>query len=265
MVQDIQPLLLLRIEFFPDPHHASGDDRFCLRLSLTPRGTNAVTIGLGSLQVVLDKGQREDWFNSSFIVAFSVISMLSLLLLVYVELKHEHPIINLRLFRNVSFSAGNFIMFMVGFCLYSSIMLIPLFLQTLMGYTATKAGMVLAPGGLATLFTMPLVGAMLQKYDGRKIVLCGLSTGACAMFIMREFCSALSQFTTGAPIVFDRLPAVLLNVFDHRVMRLTPATSYIVKRRSIIFGDWQAGPMVATILVRRSMAPSSSIIPFKNL
>ena len=78
-------------------------------------------------------------------------------------------------------------MFVVGFCLYSSIMLIPLFLQTLMGYSATKAGMVLAPGGVATLITMPLVGAMLQKHDGRKIVLCGLSIGACAMFLMRGF------------------------------------------------------------------------------
>jgi DHA2 family multidrug resistance protein len=78
-------------------------------------------------------------------------------------------------------------MFVVGFCLYSSIMLIPLMLQTLMGYTATKAGMVLAPGGVATLLTMPLVGAMLQKYDGRKIVFCGLITGAAAMFIMRAF------------------------------------------------------------------------------
>ena len=150
-------------------------------------GLGLLTVGLGSLQVVLDKGQQEDWFNSSFVMSFSVITIVTLLLLVWVELKHEHPIINLRLFKNVSFSAGNFIMFTVGFCLYSSIMLIPLFLQTLMGYNATRAGMVLAPGGVATLITMPFVGAYIQRGDGRKVVLAGLLIGAVSMFMMQRF------------------------------------------------------------------------------
>lgn len=150
-------------------------------------GLGFLTVGLGALQIVLDKGQQDDWFNSSFIIFCSAVSVLSLILLIYVELKHEHPIINLRLFRDISFSAGNLVMFVVGFCLYSSIMLIPLFLQTLMGYDATLAGMVLAPGGLATLFTMPFVGVIISKYDGRKVVLTGLFIGALAMFIMRGF------------------------------------------------------------------------------
>lgn len=149
-------------------------------------GLFLLTTGMGALQVVLDKGHQEDWFSSSFIIAFTVVCVVSLVALVWIELTHEHPIINLRLFKNVSFSAGNFIMFVVGFCLYSSITLIPLFLQTLMGYSATDAGMVMAPGGVATLITMPLVGAMLQKRDGRKIVLTGLMIGASAMFMMQH-------------------------------------------------------------------------------
>ena len=150
-------------------------------------GLGLLTVGLGALQIVLDKGQQEDWFNSSLIISSSVISIAALILLIYVELKHEHPIVNLRLFKNITFSAGNFIMFMVGFCLYSSIMLIPLFLQTLMGYNATLAGMVLAPGGVATLITMPLVGAYLQRGDGRKVVFAGLMIGAVSMFMMQKF------------------------------------------------------------------------------
>ena len=157
------------------------------KMSIDYWGLGLLTIGLGALQVVLDKGQQDDWFNSSFIILFAVISFVSLALLVYVELNHEHPIVNLRLFRNLSFSAGNFIMFMVGFCLYSSIMLIPLFLQTLMGYDATLAGMVLAPGGVATLVTMPFVGAYIQRGDGRKVVFLGLLIGALSMFIMQRF------------------------------------------------------------------------------
>jgi DHA2 family multidrug resistance protein len=150
-------------------------------------GLTLLVLGLGTLQVVLDKGQREDWFDSSFITTFAIVSVVCLVLLVIVEKRHPHPIINLRLFRIVSFSAGNFLMFIFGFCLYSAIMLIPLFLQTLMGYDATLAGMVLAPGGVATLITMPFVGKALQRIDGRWIVLTGLSIGAIAMFMMQGF------------------------------------------------------------------------------
>jgi len=148
-------------------------------------GLFLLTVSMGSLQVVLDKGQQEDWFSSRFIITFSIITVVALVALIWVELTHDHPIINLRLFKNLSFSAGNLIMFVVGFCLYSSIMLIPLFLQTLMGYSATDAGMVMAPGGVATLVTMPFVGAALAKRDGRKIVFLGLLIGAASMFIMQ--------------------------------------------------------------------------------
>jgi DHA2 family multidrug resistance protein len=148
-------------------------------------GLFLLVVSMGALQVVLDKGQQEDWFNSTFIIGFSIVTIVSLIALIWVELTHEHPIVNLRLFKNLSFSAGNLIMFVVGFALYSSIMLIPLFLQTLMGYSATDAGMVMAPGGLATLLTMPFVGAALAKRDGRKIVFFGLLLGATSMFIMQ--------------------------------------------------------------------------------
>ncbi|HOI15200.1 MAG TPA: DHA2 family efflux MFS transporter permease subunit, partial [Geobacteraceae bacterium] len=111
-------------------------------------GLALLTLGIGSLQVVLDKGQQDDWFNSSFIITFSIVSVVSLILFVYAELKHEHPIVNLRLFKDPAFASGNFIMFMVGFCLYGSVVMLPLFLQTMMGYSATDAGLVMAPGGV---------------------------------------------------------------------------------------------------------------------
>ncbi len=156
------------------------------RIKVDYMGLLLLVVSMGSLQIVLDKGQQEDWWSSSFIIIFSVLTVVSLAALIWVELKNEHPVVNLRLFKSVSYSAGNMIMFVVGFCLYSSIMLIPLFLQTLMGYSATDAGMVMAPGGLATLITMPFVGAMLQKQDGRKIVLTGLVIGAVSMFQMQQ-------------------------------------------------------------------------------
>lgn len=157
------------------------------KVSIDWWGLSMLIIGLGALQIVLDKGQQDDWFNSSFIITCAILSAAALLALIYIELKHEHPIVNLRLFQNVSFSAGNFVLFMIGFGLYGSIVLLPLFLQTLMGYDATLAGMVLAPGGVATLITMPFVGVIISKYDGRKVVLAGLIISAWAMFQMRGF------------------------------------------------------------------------------
>ncbi|GLI36629.1 DHA2 family efflux MFS transporter permease subunit [Geobacter hydrogenophilus] len=174
--------VIMAVSFIFDPPYLRR-----ARVAIDWWGLVLLTVGLGALQIVLDKGQQDDWFNSSFILSCSILSALALIALVYVELKHEHPIINLRLFKDVSFSAGNFVMFMLGFGLYSSIVLIPLFLQTLMGYDATLAGMVLAPGGLATLITMPFVGVALSKYDGRKVILAGLIISAWSMFLMRGF------------------------------------------------------------------------------
>lgn len=198
-----------------------------VRMQIDYWGLTFLILGLGALQVVLDKGQQEDWFNSPFITGFSILSIVSLLLLVYVELKHEHPIVNLRLFKNISFSAGNLVMFFVGFCLYSSIMLIPLFLQTLMGYTATLAGMVLAPGGVATLVTMPIVGALISRYDGRKVVFCGLVIGAISMYIMQGFTLEASYWDfvwprivlgVGLAMIFVPLTTVTLSTISREEM-----------------------------------------------
>jgi len=105
-------------------------------------------IGLGCLQIVLDKGHREDWFSSDVITWLSYISVSSLILFIFVEFFTENPVVNLRTFRNLSFSTGNLIMFFVFFNLFGSIVLLPIFLQTLMGYTSFLAGLHWAQGVL---------------------------------------------------------------------------------------------------------------------
>lgn len=190
-------------------------------------GLALLTLGLASLQVVLDKGQREDWFNSSFIIAFSIISFVSLFALIFVELSRKEPIVNLRLFRDVSFASGNLVMFMVGYGLYGSIVMIPLFLQTLMGYDATLAGMVLAPGGVATLVAMPFVGAYIQRHDGRWVVLAGLLLSAWSMFLMRGFTLDASYWVfvwprvilgVGLAMIFVPLTTVTLSTIPREEM-----------------------------------------------
>lgn len=176
--------VIMAAAFLVDPDYLKHKQK----ISIDYWGLALLVLGFGSLQLVLDKGHQEDWFASGFIISFALISFFSLIALIVTELRHPHPIVNLRLFKHVSYSAGNFLMFVFGFCLYSAIMLIPLFLQTLMGYDATRAGMVLAPGGVVTLCIMPFVGAALSRgVQGRYIVFCGLCIGGISMFIMQGF------------------------------------------------------------------------------
>jgi DHA2 family multidrug resistance protein len=122
-----------------------------MKMKIDYWGLAFLATALGCLQIVLDKGERADWFSSDFITWLSIISVISFILFVITELFAEHPIVNLKTFKNITFSAGNLIMFFAFFNLFGSIVLLPIFLQTLMGYTATLAGVVLGPGGIATL------------------------------------------------------------------------------------------------------------------
>ena len=235
------------------------------KISVDYWGLALLVIGLGALQIVLDKGQQEDWFNSPFIVIFSAVSIITLISLVYVELTHPHPIVNLRLFKNVSFSAGNLIMFAVGFCLYSSIMLIPLFLQTLMGYNATMAGMVLAPGGVSTLICMPFVGAIIQRYDGRKVVFLGLIIGACAMFMMQRFTldAAYPDFVwprvvLGVGLAMTFVPLTTVTLSTIAKVEMGNATGIFSLLRNI--GGSVGIAISATLLARYSQFYQTSLV-----
>jgi DHA2 family multidrug resistance protein len=150
-------------------------------------GLGFVALGLGCLQVVLDKGQREDWLESHFIVTLAIISAASLLFVIWWEWRHKDPIIDLHLFRERTFAVSNLLMFMLGFALLGSTLLLPLFLQTLMGYTAELSGMALSPGGFAIMVIMPIVGWLLSRYDARYLILFGLSILSLSLFHMTSF------------------------------------------------------------------------------
>ncbi len=145
--------VLLTMLFITDPPYMKR-----ARMKIDYWGLALLTTGLGCLQIVLDKGQQENWFSSNFIVWLSIISTVSLVSFVVVELYAEHPIVNLRTFKSRSFSTGNLLMFIGFFNLFASIVLLPIYLQTLMGYTSFLAGFVLGPGGIATLIALPVAG-----------------------------------------------------------------------------------------------------------
>jgi MFS transporter, DHA2 family, multidrug resistance protein len=150
-------------------------------------GLSFVALGLGTLQIVLDKGQRDDWFESHFILGLAIVSAFSILFVIWWEWQHNDPIIDLHLFRERTFAVSNLLMFMLGFALLGSTLLLPLFLQTLLGYTAQLSGMALSPGGFAIMVLMPLVGWLLSKYDARYLLLFGLSMLSFSLFHMTNF------------------------------------------------------------------------------
>ena len=162
-------------------------------------GLGLLAVSLGALQVVLDKGEREDWFSSAFITRLAVISAVALVLMIWRELKTEHPVVDLRLFKERNYASGVTIMFFFGFVLYGSIMLLPLFLQTLMGYDATLAGWALAFGGLGSLMIMPVVGRLTTIIDSRILVFIGLCINALAVYLMSQYNTLIDFHTAWFP------------------------------------------------------------------
>lgn len=136
-------------------------------------GIAMLTLGVGSLQVLLDKGQEDDWFGSHLIVTLIVIAAASLTTLVIWEWFRKEPMIDVRLFKNLNFAAANLMMFTMGIMLFSTLVMIPEFLQTLMGYTAELAGLVLSASGLVLLVMMPIVGRLTTKVQSRYLIAAG--------------------------------------------------------------------------------------------
>ena len=136
-----------------------------------------VALCFGCLEVVLDKGQEDDWFSSTFIRTFFALAVFGLVAFIFWELwqvrKKQRPILDLRLFKNRNLALSFVMMFLVGLMLYSTTVLIPQLLQTLMGYTAEKAGLAMSAGGLATMLCMPFVGILIGKADARYLVALG--------------------------------------------------------------------------------------------
>jgi DHA2 family multidrug resistance protein len=137
-------------------------------------GIGYLALGIGALQIVLDKGQEDDWFASHFILILAILCVIGLVFFVVRELITGHPVVDLRIFKNRTYATGVFLMTVLGFVLYGSTVLLPLWLQTLMGYSALEAGMAMLPRGLGSFLFMPIVGILMGKIEARKLLAAGL-------------------------------------------------------------------------------------------
>jgi MFS transporter, DHA2 family, multidrug resistance protein len=145
-------------------------------------GIGLLALGIGALQIMLDKGQEDDWLSSHFIAILLVVTIVGLGWFVINELLDNHPVVNLRVFENRTYASGVFLMTVMGFVLYGSTVLLPILLQTLLGYSALDAGLAMLPRGLGSFIAMPIVGILMSKIEPRKLLAVGFSVAAASMW-----------------------------------------------------------------------------------
>ena len=150
-------------------------------------GLGLIAIGLGCLQIMLDKGERDDWFSSNLILWLGITAAVTLVTAVIWEWYAKFPIVDLRLFKDRNFSVAAGILFMIGVVLFGSTVLLPLMLQTLFGYSALQAGLVLSPGALVIMAAMPIVGFLLQHVQPRWLIVFSLIVSGIGLLLMSHF------------------------------------------------------------------------------
>jgi DHA2 family multidrug resistance protein len=152
-------------------------------------GIGLLAVAVGSLQTLLEKGESEDWFSTPYITALAVAAVFGLLLFLWREISTDHPIVNLKIMKKRSFSIGMFTSFILGFGLYGSVFVFPVFAQNLLGFTPLQTGKLFIAGGICTISMMPFIGIMLKKGVPAQF----MATGG--MFLFFVFCYMLSKST----------------------------------------------------------------------
>ncbi|HEV3113818.1 MAG TPA: DHA2 family efflux MFS transporter permease subunit [Candidatus Binataceae bacterium] len=197
--------LILTQRMIQDPPHLLRERKLARRqgMRIDFIGLALLALTFGPLQVVLDKGEQDDWFHSHFIVAFATIALVAFVIGVIWEIFQKDPVVDLRLFKNRSFAASSILMFALGFLLYATTVLLPQFVQALLGYTAELAGTMLMPGGLALMLVMPTVGFLVARVDARWLIAFGFLALSASLYHM-----------TGVDLEISWWNAMMLRVYQ---------------------------------------------------
>jgi DHA2 family multidrug resistance protein len=214
--------VLLVVKFIEDPH-------FLVRQTgkIDILGLSLMIVGLGALQTMLEEGDLNDWFSSEFIIYLAVIAAAGLILFIWRELKVENPVVNLRILKDVNFSSATFLSGILGMALMSSLFILPLFLQQLLGYPAFDSGLALIPRSVAMIMIMPLAGKVYNRVGPRMMIGLGLLLNAIAFYQLSILSLSigiwdifLPQFLQGAAfaLIFVSLSTAGLSTIEKHVM-----------------------------------------------
>ena len=252
-------ILMSQLFIFDPPYIKRGTGR------IDAWGIGLLSIGMASLQIMLDKGQEEDWFSSRFIIYVAAAAAVGLIAFVINELLQDHPVVVLRVFKERTYAAGVTLMTSLGFVLYGSTVLLPIFLQSLLGYSAYDAGVAMLPRGLGSFIAMPIVGILMSKFDPRKLLTAGFLVAAFAMWRL----SAINlnagywdifwpQFIQGTSLGFLFVPLTTVTHDPIPKSQMGNATSLFNVMRNI--GGSVGIAMVTTIVARVTQSNSANLV-----
>lgn len=187
--------LFLTSQLVPNTMRGDREDN-AKRARIDWVGVGLVALGIGTLQVMLDKGEREDWFASSFIIGAAVVTALALsAAVVWLLSRKDDPLVDLHLMRDRNFAMANVLMFTLGFALFGSTVILPMMLQSLMGYDATWSGLVLSPGAIVVFFLMPIAGMLVSRVQPKFLISFGFLTSGFALLHMSGYNLQLDYHT----------------------------------------------------------------------
>jgi DHA2 family multidrug resistance protein len=256
--------LALIYRLIEDPPYLSRLKAAGVRLDYV--GIALLTLGVGALQVMLDKGQEDDWFGSRFILTLAIVAAVCLVGLVIWEWLRPDPIIEVRLFKNFNFASANLMMFTLGVLLFSSLVLMPQFLQTLLGYTAELAGLVLSGGAVVLLLALPVVGQLTTKVQARYIIAFGWFCLALAMYYSTMRIDLLISFSSAtwlrvaqvAGLGFLFVPITLVSYVGVPAEKSNAVAGIINFMRNI--GSSVGTSMVTTLIARRAQFHQTTLV-----
>jgi MFS transporter, DHA2 family, multidrug resistance protein len=220
-------------------------------------GIGLLALWIGALQIVLDTGQKHDWFESNEIRVWAVLCVGGLIAFLVREFTCEDPVVDLRVFLDRTFAAGALLITTIGFMLYASLVLLPIYLQTLLGYPAFDAGLAISPRGLGALFMMPICGMLIGKVPSRLLIAIGLVLGGATMFQFARLNLQAGYWDIFWPQVFQGfgmaflfIPITTMSVSHIAKPKMGNATSIFNLVRNI--GGSFGIALMTTFLARRS-------------
>jgi DHA2 family multidrug resistance protein len=228
-----------------------------------------IALGLGCLEVMLNRGQRYDWFSSQFIQILALLSALGIALFLWRSLTAKRPLVDLRVFRSRPFAVGTVLMFLLGFGLYGSFTMLPLFVQQLLGYTATWAGLVLSPGGVMSLLAMGFVGRMVGRLDTRLLVTFGALMNVYAMWLLQHvylgvdfWYVTLGRIAQGFGLAFLFVPLAAVSFSRLKPQQMGQATGLFNLMRNE--GGSVGIALSATVLARQTQVHHADLVVHMN-
>jgi DHA2 family multidrug resistance protein len=258
--------LLLVFRTVEDPPYFSRLKAAGIKLDYV--GVALLALGVGALQIMLDKGQEDDWFGSHFILTLAIVAAVCLLSLVVWEWFRKEPVIDVRLFKNFNYLSSNLMMFSFGILLFSSLVLMPQFLQTLLGYTAELAGLVLSGGAVILLLALPVVGQLTTKVQARYIIAFGWLCLAIAMYYSTKRIDLQMSFAAAtwlrvaqvSGLGFLFVPITLVAYVGIPADKVNAVAGMINFMRNI--GSSVGTSIVTTMIARRSQFHQTTLVAY---